>query len=292
MFSLALLLLAQCSGTCTCVCTPDAGVIEDAGFPDAGFPDAGFVEPGSVGCSQALPTVSRSQTWMINGVRRSATVAAPVLIAGKRYRVVISHHGCGWQGSSYEGVPPNWSPPEIEAAGMGEAIFIYPDGLFTSTCGGTWPYGWDPARESRDVAFFDVLVAWARATFCVTDIFVAGRSSGGGFVETLACTRSGTVSAFAVISGWTVPVQPCAATPIWMLHSEGDTTVPIAVADSAFAFWSSLNGCSTMVNHGGCQAWECGRNDVEYCRLPGGSHWTPTGYGSAIWAFFMAHSRY
>lgn len=83
----------------------------------------------------------------------------------------------------------------------GDKIVVYPNGL-----GGAWAgANYSKATVEQDLQFVWDMLADLRKNFCVDSarIYATGMSSGGGFVDTIACnaTVGGEFAAFAPASG-------------------------------------------------------------------------------------------
>lgn len=113
-----------------------------------------------------------------------------------RYPAIVGFHGSGGVGFFFEA-----DTGLDQARYTGDKITVYPDGL-----GGAWAgASYSAATVAEDLQFVWDLLADVRGAFCVDSarIYATGLSSGGGFVDTLACnaTVGGEFAAFAPASG-------------------------------------------------------------------------------------------
>ncbi|KAK8143738.1 hypothetical protein G3M48_006826 [Beauveria asiatica] len=116
--------------------------------------------------------------------------------AQRRYPVVVGFHGSSSVGFFFA-ADTGLDLPRY----TGDKITVYPDGL-----GGAWAgANYSRASVGEDVQFVWDVLADVRRAFCVDSarIYATGMSSGGGFVNTLACnaTVGGEFAAFAPASG-------------------------------------------------------------------------------------------
>ena len=114
----------------------------------------------------------------------------------KQYPVIVGFHGSSSVGFFFE------ADTGLDLARYtADKIMIYPNGL-----GGAWAgANYSKATVGEDLQFVWDLLADVRANFCVDSarIYATGMSSGGGFVDTIACnaTVGGEFAAFAPASG-------------------------------------------------------------------------------------------
>ncbi|TQV94358.1 hypothetical protein V2A60_002608 [Cordyceps javanica] len=113
-----------------------------------------------------------------------------------RYPVIVGFHGSGSVGFFFEA-----DTGLDRARYTGDKIVVYPNGL-----GGAWAgASYSAATVDEDLQFVRDLLADVRGHFCVDSarIYATGLSSGGGFVDTIACnaTVGGEFAAFAPASG-------------------------------------------------------------------------------------------
>ena len=180
---------------------------------------------------------------------------------------------------------------ELEGPAARPAIVVYPQAQG----------GWG-GRADRDMAYVDTLLVRLKSTLCVdqTQIFAAGHSMGGSFVNDLSCGRAGVFRATAVVAGGIGSVRPCQG-PVAaiLLHNPKDNMVPysqgIAERDKRIAqnrLAATPVDASTTFR---CKRWgKSGIGDpVVFCDLPSTfnrkrpySHGWPDGTGPAITGFF------
>jgi polyhydroxybutyrate depolymerase len=180
---------------------------------------------------------------------------------------------------------------ELEGPAARPAIVVYPQAQG----------GWG-GKADRDMAYVDTLLARLKATLCVdqNQIFAAGHSMGGSFVNDLSCGRAGVFRATAVVAGGIGSVRPCQGqVAAILLHNPKDNMVPysqgIAERDKRIA---QNRLAATPVDASAtfrCKRWgKSGIGDpVVFCDLPSTfnrsrpySHGWPDGTGPAITGFF------
>ncbi|KAK4626132.1 hypothetical protein CLAFUW4_05079 [Fulvia fulva] len=98
--------------------------------------------------------------------------------------LIIDYHGRG--GNGYQ--QSTNSQYDKYAAGQ-EYLIVYPDGLDGAWQGANYPN----TRKTNDLQFTTDLLARMRTKYCIDDsrIYASGKSNGGGFVDTLACSDNG-----------------------------------------------------------------------------------------------------
>ena len=180
---------------------------------------------------------------------------------------------------------------ELEGPAARPAIVVYPQAQ------GDWG-----GKADRDMAYVDTLLARLKATLCVdqTQIFAAGHSMGGSFVNDLSCGRAGVFRATAVVAGGIGGVRPCQGqVAAILLHNPKDNMVPYSqgiterdkrIAQNRLAA-TPVDASATFR----CKRW--GRANISdpvvFCDLPSTlnrkrpySHGWPDGTGPAITGFF------
>lgn len=205
---------------------------------------------GSAGCGlSGAPTGNLSAQSIVVGDRtRTYAVTVPKNYASSTpYPVIFAWHGMGGSGSVAR------SYFHIDSAVANRAIVVYPDGLPVGD-GGT---GWDLTATGIDVAFFDALLAYVSATYCIdrNRLFATGHSYGGFFTNDLGCYRGDVLRAIAPVAG--NPPMSYGRTGVTcvgnvaaiVIHGQNDPTVDYTRGGvGARDFWAGKNGCSTTVD--------------------------------------------
>jgi polyhydroxybutyrate depolymerase len=180
---------------------------------------------------------------------------------------------------------------DLEGSAARPAIVVYPQAQG----------GWG-GKADRDMAYVDTLLARLKATLCVdqNQIFAAGHSMGGSFVNDLSCGRAGVFRATAVVAGGIGSVRPCQGqVAAILLHNPKDNMVPYSqgiterdkrIAQNRLAA-TPADASATFR----CKRWgKAGIADpVVFCDLPSTfnrkrpySHGWPDGTGPTIVGFF------
>jgi polyhydroxybutyrate depolymerase len=187
-----------------------------------------------------------SQTWMVNGVERSALIAAPATRGTDKGGppLVLVFHGHG--GSSAQAARSF----RLHEA-WPEAIVIYPQGV--STVGQvTDPEGRQPGWQhrpggaaDRDLKFVDVMLTWAaeRYAFNSAQLFAAGHSNGGSMVYVLWAARGDRFAAFAPSSSVfrLAEIKTAKPKPVFIVAGRQDALVPFATQQLSLAGVLRLN---------------------------------------------------
>lgn len=250
-------------------------------------------QPPAARATDATHVQPVARTFMVDGEQRRALVFAPRTALQTPSPVVFAFHGHG--GNAREAAESFGYHREWD-----EAIVVYPLGLPTPSPGdpqGEKP-GWNTAGTksgSRDLAFFDVMLAQIRNDFQVDGrrIYAAGTSNGGFFTFTLWGARPAVLAA----------VAPAAATlgrledelrpkPVFHVAGERDPVVRIEAQRKTIDRLRALNGCgegrpgrrpsiTIYPSPGG--------NQVVVFTHPGG-HGFPQGATKPIVEFFKRHA--
>jgi polyhydroxybutyrate depolymerase len=191
---------------------------------------------GVQGRGQAVaPAGLVRQTWTVDGVERSALVAAPhgaeAAASEARLPLVLVFHGHG--GSSANAarvfhIHDAWP----------DAVVIYPQGLPTVSQlvdpQGRLP-GWQslPGEYGdRDLHLTDAMLAWAKSHYAIDParIFAAGHSNGGSMVYLLWAVRGAEFAAFAPAASVFRPalVAQAPPKPALIIAGREDPLVPFA----------------------------------------------------------------
>jgi polyhydroxybutyrate depolymerase len=197
----------------------------------------------------AAPEGLVRQTWTVDGVERSALVAAPPATESVvRLPLVLVFHGHG--GSSANAARTF----RIHAA-WPEAVVIYPQGL--PTVGtlvdpeGKLP-GWQQLagdNDDRDLHLADAMIAWATSQYPINpaQVFAAGHSNGGAMVYLLWAVRGDRFAAFAPAAAVFRPALIAKAAPKAALIIAGrqDALVPFAGQQRTIEAVLRLNKAAT-----------------------------------------------
>jgi polyhydroxybutyrate depolymerase len=237
-----------------------------------------------------IPGLER-QSWTVDGVERSALVAAPRGTAAGAVPLVLVFHGHG--GSS-----ANAARTFKMHDAWPEAVVIYPQGLPTvgviTDPEGKLP-GWQSkagGNGDRDLHFVDAMLAWATAHFAIDPkrIFAAGHSNGGSMVYVLWAARPDPFAAFAPSSSIFPPDASAAAKPkpVFIVSGRADPLVPFAAQQLSLRSVLRLNKATVTAEawSGGAErhASSIGADVITYIH-PGG-HAMPDDAGALIAKFF------
>ncbi|MFO0553984.1 MAG: hypothetical protein U0271_36730 [Polyangiaceae bacterium] len=255
----------------------------------------------SAGCGNAVTPGVSTETITVGGAQRSYIIVIPDSPADTPVPLVFGWHGNTWTPTSFR---MDWAI-EIEQDFGSPAIFVYPagrpvDGLPPEAAGGVSGTGWDWRPDGRDVAFFDALYSTITAEHCVDlgRVYSFGRSHGGLFSQTLACSRGNLIAKTATVCGGLPPPVTgdlCVTDhhPVWLAHNIGDPLVPYSLATSARDLWSSRNGCSGATNPvdpSPCVAAQgCSSGDeLTFCAVNANNHEPPAFTLAAMATFFTS----
>ena len=176
-----------------------------------------------------------SQSWTVNGVERTALVAAPADVSPTTpVPLVLVFHGHGGtsaQASRSFRIHNAWP----------NAVVIYPQGLPTSgkilDFLGERP-GWQHLAGSegdRDLHFVDAMLSWAKTKYTIdpAHTFAAGHSNGGSMVYVLWSARPDVFAAFAPSSSVFPAAVVGTATPkpVFIVIGREDVLVPFKLQD-------------------------------------------------------------
>ncbi|CAN5483147.1 hypothetical protein BH24DEI1_BH24DEI1_07110 [soil metagenome] len=133
----------------------------------------------------------------------------------------------------------------LEAPSQGEAVIVYPSGLWQGDGTFSWSDPGDPADALRDYALFDHMLEDMSESYCLDPgrVYLVGHSLGGWFAASLACARAETVRAVAVVAGSVSP-SPCGA-PVaaLVLHNPEDHLVAFEAGLRVRDLFVTLNRC-------------------------------------------------
>lgn len=232
-----------------------------------------------------------------NGVLRDYQVVVPASYnPSTPLSVSFSYHG----GS---GTAANARAFGIESApgAAAAAIFVYPSGIAYRNLG----VGWDDSCSGYDMPFFDNMLGYLKANYCIDTerVFASGFSWGCDHVTALACCRGDQIRGVAAAScsdefddpsnASTYHNLPCPVTSsaaIRFTHSAvSDGGYPAPLFATTLALFRSLNRCSptsTATSPSPCQAFNGCAVPLIDCSYPGLEHQLPSEFGSDTWGFF------
>lgn len=223
-------------------------------------------------CSPKLnDTTNRYVSIDVAGRKRRFYLVPPTG-SGNALDLVIGFHG---RGRSGEHVAQQWN---LGQEALRPYVAIFPDGSTQKWFKGL--FGWDTQSErSSDLEYYDVLVEWAVANYCIdrSRIHVLGHSWGAGMANLVACARKGVKSLVSVGGGG--PTFPCQAPVAAMIvHGVADQDEPIVSGQLAVTSWSFYNRCGTNQVSApveGCvQFTDClNQSPLLWCEHPGGHGW-------------------
>jgi poly(3-hydroxybutyrate) depolymerase len=243
----------------------------------------------SSGCGSAPELDSGNQTIQVRGVERTFIVDLPEdYDEDTAYPLLFGFHGRGFSGAEFRDA----SYGNLLSAAGNDAIVVHPDAL------GEDELAWE-TESDRDLVFFDALLEALTEGLCVDElrVFAAGHSSGGYFINTLACERGSDLRAIAAVAGGgpfgSGGGGPSCSGPVsaWIAHSEEDATVLFENGENSRDYWLEADQCdeesfddvasSPCVAYEGCRAGLA----VDWCVYEGGHDW-PSFATRAIWDFF------
>lgn len=144
-----------------------------------------------------------------------------------------------------------------------------------------------------DFPYFDAMLNDLKNKHCVDTarVFVAGKSNGGFFVNSLACNRPNAVRALASVAGGGPQHHCTQPKPAMIVHGSADTVVSIGSGRYSRDYWLFLNQYpnSTPVpaTPPPCVSYPGTLNPVLWCQHGGGHTW-PTWVGPAVRGFFLS----
>ena len=251
-----------------------------------------------VGCGFAPP--ASVPTLQVAGRSRSFVLSSPDdYDPSHRHRLVLAFHG---RTNSAVQVQRYY---DLEGRGDRAAILVYPRGLVQETGRFMWWNG-GTGNSEDDFAFFDALLDYLTATYCIDDdqIFAVGHSMGGSFVNSLACARGDVLRGVAVVGGGYGGTPGCRGqVAALVIHHPDDRLVPVAAGEAAREARLAQNGLTEhvpwpMSSPSGfrCQRYGVGSSDepVMWCPHPfdhtrSGRYYPhnwPAETGAAIFDFF------
>jgi polyhydroxybutyrate depolymerase len=263
----------------------NAGSPGAAGSNDVG---GGAVER-SAGCGRAPQLATGDQELEVGGVTRTFILDLPSdYDEDTAYPLLFGFHGRGFSGAEFRSA----SYGNLLSVAGDDAIVVHPDAL------GDVELAWD-TDSAEDVRFFDAMLEELGDALCVDEarVFAAGHSSGGYFINKLACERGDQLRAIAAVAGGGPFGQnggsPSCTGPVsaWIAHAEDDQTVLFVNGENSRDYWVTTDACDEdsydAVAPGPCVAYEGCRAGlaVSWCEYDGGHDWPSFG-AQSIWNFF------
>lgn len=230
----------------------------------------------------------------VAGVQRDYVLVRPtVLDAAHPVALVLVFHGDGGDGWGFHELFP------FERASGTAAVVAYLDGLEK-----TWTL--EGTDVNPDIEFALALIDALATSLPINRgrVFATGYSSGGFFVNLLACRRAGLLRAIASNAGgapypqaeqWPNHYPKCPGqrpVAVMALHGASDDNVSLATGFFSTQYWAYINGCAdTGVDPTGyseCASYRrCPSGaDVVWCEIPELTHWVWDDAAEASWAFF------
>jgi poly(3-hydroxybutyrate) depolymerase len=126
----------------------------------------------------------------------------------------------------------------VQMALADKSIVIYPRSFGSS---------WTNETREQNVQWFDDLLAYVKANYCVDEheVFVMGTSSGAHFSNILGCRRGDELRAIAPGDGERLEKTGCKGEfAALVIHGIDDTSVPFALGEEARNYYAMANGCS------------------------------------------------
>lgn len=212
----------------------------------------------------AQPTGMNEHTIESNGITRRFLIYVPESYDPTQPTpVVFSIHGFA-SNPSQQAEFSRWH----ELAEAENILAVYPQGtgaparwnaggLFSRDFEGPQLLGAPPEEDADDVGFFNDLLDYLEANYCVdtSRVYATGLSNGGGMSYLLACEMSERISAIgAVAAAFAFPLEECAPSepvPAVVVHGVQDPIVPYeGVSEIGLpavpvwtADWAALNNC-------------------------------------------------
>lgn len=230
----------------------------------------------------------------VDGLSRRYVLLVPHTPKPGPLPLVLVFHGDGGSDRSFhDGFP-------FETASGDGAIVAYPNGRDAS-----WELH-EGRRDNTDIHFVEAIVAdlAKRMPIDTTRVFGSGYSSGGFFINLVACEVPGFFRAIASSAGGAphgraekhangftkcegqVPVATMA------LHGTHDFGVGLESGEFSAQYWAYVNGCDTSAMettaYAECHAYRgCPKEKpVVFCKVDGLGHWVWDRAAEASWTFF------
>jgi poly(3-hydroxybutyrate) depolymerase len=198
---------------------------------------------GSSGCGKMGKTGAFQQTMTSAALERGYYDSVPSTYdSSVSNRLVFGYHGSNYTGIMMQRYLDLEEAPLVEGT-----VFVYPDGL--PLPGQPEHIAWVLDEGSRDLVFFDDLLARLQSEYCIDPdrIFVNGQSFGGLMTNAVGCLRGDIVRAIAVVAGSgprgsaTCRGQVAA----WLTHGMDDDSVDFTSGEGSRDHWVEANHCTT-----------------------------------------------
>ncbi|MEY4544359.1 MAG: hypothetical protein RL685_554 [Pseudomonadota bacterium] len=127
----------------------------------------------------------------------------------------------------------------VQASLESKAITVYPKSFGTS---------WTDATRDQNVTWFDDLLSFVKANYCVDEqnVFAMGTSSGAHFSNILGCRRGDVLRAIAPGAGERLETTGCRGeVAALVIHGVDDISVRFPLGEAARDYYAMANGCST-----------------------------------------------
>jgi polyhydroxybutyrate depolymerase len=230
----------------------------------------------------------------VAGVQRDYVLVRPtVLDAAHPVALVLIFHGDGGDAWGFHELFP------FERASGSAAVVAYLDGREQ-----TWTL--EGTGVNPDVEFALALIHALTTSLPVdrSRVFATGYSSGGFFVNLLACQRGDLLRAIASNAGgapypqaeeWPNRYPKCAGqrpVAVMALHGGADDNVLLATGFFSAQYWAYVNRCADTgfdpTGYPECVSYRrCPSGaDVVWCEIPELTHWVWDDAAEASWAFF------
>ena len=215
---------------------------------------------GSTGCGKMGKTGAFQQTMTAAGLERGYYLSVPQTYdASVPNRLVFGYHG-----SNYTGIMMRQYLDLERAPLVAGTVFVYPDGLPLEDQPDH--IAWELAANSRDMVFFDELLAKLQSEYCIDPerIFVNGQSYGGLMTNALGCFKGDVIRAIAVVAGSGPRGSSCQGqVAAWLTHGMDDDSVSFSSGEASRDHWALANHCTMTtvpgtpeqcLNYQGCDA--------------------------------------
>lgn len=232
------------------------------------------------------------KSLVVQGTKRGYLLITPNTPTPGPRPLVLVYHG---DGGSMIDLHDDW---KFETVTGNDAFVVYPDGINR---------GWDleTKTNNKDIEFATALVDELAKTLPIdrTKVFGTGYSSGGFFVNVLACHKPDLLRGIASNAGgapynqaetWPNKYPKCPGQkPVATLALHGDRDFSVGLDSGRYSaeYWAYVNGCSeTEVETTGykeCTVYRGCKKPVGWCPIPGLGHWVWTEAAAASWSFFQ-----
>jgi len=200
------------------------------------FPPSDHTAHPSAGCGNASPPVGQ-QILSTGGQDGHYLITVPPgYDPNTPYALGLVFHGANNTEVSCRG---GGNCNGVQMGLEGKSIVIYVRSFGTS---------WTNETRDQNVEFFDDLLAFTKANYCVDErrVYALGTSSGAHFSNILGCRRGDQLLAIAPGAGERLEKTDCQGRfAALVVHGVDDTSVPFALGQEARDFYAQQNGCSS-----------------------------------------------